>query len=330
MRWSNYVDAPDILLRCARSCFVHGSRIPAALLPFSGFGTFEALRETARGITISRARAMTDTKENVPRGVRPNIPKRPAMDADAWGQIQAAQEKMKEREYIRFSVFKVDPAWRRLSKKERVAHKDEFESMIGARVRDMMIYSYALVATRGDADFLLWQASRDLGQLHELATALNQTGLSGYLSQTHSYFSMTKRSIYLNRYEEEYVKTYGGEEVLDSARIAVNPQGSQYLFVYPMAKSREWYKLPHEDRQRMMDEHIRVGHQWPDVKLNTTYSYGLDDQEFVVAFESDHPGRFLDLLMALRHTEASAYTLFDVPAFTGLARSMMDTLDSVG
>lgn len=273
---------------------------------------------------------MTDTKENVPRGVRPNIPQRPAMDEDAWGKIQAAQEKMKEREYVRFSVFKVDPAWRRLLTEERAAHKDEFESVIGARVREMMIYSYALVATRGDADFLLWQASRDLGQLHELAAALNQTGLSGYLSQTHSYFAMTKRSIYLNRYEEEYIKTYGGEEVLDSARIAVNPQGSQYLFVYPMAKSREWYKLPHEDRQRMMDEHIRVGHQWPDVKLNTTYSYGLDDQEFVVAFESDHPGRFLDLLMALRHTEASAYTLFDVPAFTGLARSMRETLDSVG
>ena len=273
---------------------------------------------------------MTETKENIPRGVRPNIPKRPAMDSDAWAQIQAEQEKMKQREYVRFSIFKVDPAWRRLSVEERSAHKDEFESAIAAHVNDMMIYSYALVGTRGDADFLLWQAARDMGQLHDLASALNQTGLGGYLSLAHSYFAMTKRSIYLNRYEEEYVKTYGGADVLDSARLAINPQGSEYLFVYPMAKIRDWYKLPHEDRQRMMDEHIRVGHQWPDVKLNTTYSYGLDDQEFVVAFESDHPGRFLDLLMALRHTEASAYTLFDVPAFTGLARSMRDTLDSVG
>ncbi len=273
---------------------------------------------------------MTDTKKNVPRGVRPNFPKRPAMDGDAWEQIQAEQEKMKEREFVRFSVFKVDPAWRRLPLEERATHKDEFESVVAARIREMMIYSYALVGTRGDADFLLWQAARDLGQLHELAAALNQTGLGGYLSLAHSYFAMTKRSIYLNRYEKEYVQTYGGEEVLDSARVAINPQGSEFLFVYPMAKIRDWYKLPHEDRQRMMDEHIRVGHQWPDVKLNTTYSYGLDDQEFVVAFESDHPGRFLDLLMALRLTEASAYTLFDVPAFTGLARSMRDTLDSVG
>ena len=120
---------------------------------------------------------MTETKQNVPRGVRPNIPKRPAMDSDAWAQIQAAQEKMKEREYVRFAIFKVDPAWRRLSAEERVAHKDEFESVIAARVREMMIYSYALVGTRGDADFLLWQAARAIGQLHDLAAALNQTGL---------------------------------------------------------------------------------------------------------------------------------------------------------
>ena len=176
---------------------------------------------------------MTETKQNVPRGVRPNIPKRPAMDGDAWEKIQAAQEKMKEREFVRFSVFKVDPAWRRLSVEERTTHKDEFESVVAARVREMMIYSYALVGTRGDADFLLWQAARDMGQLHDLATALNQTGLGGYLSLAHSYFAMTKRSIYLNRYEEEYVRMYGGEEVLDSARVAINPQGSQYLFVYP-------------------------------------------------------------------------------------------------
>src|SRR5690606_41081602 len=82
--------------------------------------------------------------------------------------------------------------------------------------------------------------------------------------------------------------------------------------------------------QRMMDEHIRVGHEWPDVKLNTTYSYGLDDQEFVVAFETDHVGRFLDLLMALRHTEASMYTVRDTPSFTCLARSIGECLEAGG
>jgi chlorite dismutase len=274
---------------------------------------------------------MTDTAEkNVPRGVRPGMPKRPEMDEDAWTRIQREQEKMKEREYVRFAVFKLDPAWRRLPQAERAAHKHELEELVGSWGRKMMIYSYSLVGTRGDADLLLWQASRSLEQLHEFAAALNRTGLGGWLSLAHSYFAMTKRSIYVNRYEEDYIKKYGGDEVLDRARIAINPQGSKYLFVYPFVKTRAWYTLPQEERQRMMDEHIRVGHEWPDVKLNTTYSYGLDDQEFVVAFETDHVARFLDLLMALRLTEASKYTQRDTPSFTCMAMSMGECLDSVG
>ena len=275
---------------------------------------------------------MSDTAapKNVPRGVRPNLPKRPEMDEDAWTRIQREQEKMKEREFVRFSVFKVDPAWRRLPRDERERQKDEFEALIGEQGRTMMVYSYSLVGTRGDADLLLWQATRSLEQLHAFAADLNRTALGGWLTLAHSYFAMTKRSIYVNRYENEYIAKYGGDEKLERARIAINPQGSKYLFVYPMAKTRAWYELPHEDRQRMMDEHIKVGHEWPDVKLNTTYSYGLDDQEFVVAFESDHPGRFLDLLMALRITEASKFTLFDTPAFTGLALPMRGVLDALG
>jgi chlorite dismutase len=273
---------------------------------------------------------MSDPVQNVPRGVRPGFTKRPELADDAWAQIQREQEKMKEREFVRFSIFRLDPAWRRLPREEREGHKDEVEGVVGGWSRRFMIYAYSLVGTRGDADFMLWQASRSLEDLHAFQADLNRTALGGYLGFAHSYFAMTKRSIYVNRYEEEYIKKYGGEEHLDSARIAVNPQGSRYLFVYPMAKTRAWYELPMEDRQRAMDEHIRVGHEWPDVKLNTTYSYGIDDQEFVVAFESDHPGRFLDLLMALRHTEASSYTLFDTPAFTGLALSMRETLDAVG
>jgi chlorite dismutase len=128
----------------------------------------------------------TDTKENVPRGVRPGKTKRPALEQDAWAKIQAAQEKMKEREYVRFSIFKVDPAWRRLPEEERQRHKDELEAAVTERIRGMMIYSYALVGTRGDADFILWQAGRELDLLHDLAAAINQTALGGYLSLPYS------------------------------------------------------------------------------------------------------------------------------------------------
>jgi chlorite dismutase len=268
--------------------------------------------------------------ENVPRGVREGLPMRPAHEPDAWEQIRALQEKSLDRECVRFAFFQVLPEWRRLAPETRAEHKREVVELVAAHGRDFMIYAYSMIGTRGDADFMLWQASQDYDHLHAFAAALRTTGLGAFLRLPYSYFALTRRSIYRNRYEEEYLAKYGGEEVLDHARIAINPQGSKYLFVYPFVKTREWYSLPHDDRQRMMDEHIRVGHEWPDVKLNTTYSYGLDDQEFVVAFETDYIGRFLDLLMALRLTDASRYTLRDTPSFTCVARGIAECLDELG
>lgn len=271
-----------------------------------------------------------DTIANVPRGVRPELPPRPAMDEDAFEQIRREQEKSKEREFVRFAFYQVDPDWRRLPLQDRERHKSEFVAKVGEIGKQFMIYSYSLVSTRGDCDFLLWQATRNFDHLQALASAINRTELGAYLRLAYSYFALTRRSIYVNKYEEEYLRKYGGGEHLDMARIAINPQGSKYLFVYPFVKTREWYTLSQEERQRLMDEHIRVGHEWPDVKLNTTYSYGLDDQEFVVAFETDFVGRFLDLLMALRLTAASMYTLRDTPSFTCTAMDLAGCLNAVG
>ena len=85
-----------------------------------------------------------------------------------------------------------------------------------------------------------------------------------------------------------------------------------------------------EERRRMMAEHIRVGLKYPSVSLNTTYSFGIDDQEFVVAFETDEITDFLDLVQELRETEASAYTLRDTPMYTCMSESIEDILMNLG
>ena len=267
---------------------------------------------------------------NVARGVRPGLPGRPTLEQDAWERIRAEQERTADREFVRFAFFRVDPEWRRLPAEIRRAHKDEFAALVRDWSGRMMLYAYSLVGTRGDTDFMLWHASRNLDHFTGFAAAIRHSDLGAYRSTPYSYFAMTRRSIYVNRYEREYLEKYGGGRNLDLARVAINPQGSKYLFVYPFVKTRDWYMLPQEERQRLMDEHIRVGHEWPDVKLNTTYSYGLDDQEFVVAFETDFVGRFLDLLMALRLTEASRYTLRDTPSFTCTAMSITECLKTIG
>ncbi len=88
------------------------------------------------------------------------------------------------------------------------------------------------------------------------------------------------------------------------------------MFVYPFVKMRSWYGLPFAERQRIMGEHFKVGRKYPKIKINTGYSFGLDDQEFVLAFEGDDPAEFLALVEELRSTEASKYTELETPIFT--------------
>jgi chlorite dismutase len=203
---------------------------------------------------------------NVPRGMREELPKRPAMEEDAYERILREQEKSKEREFVRFSFYQLAPEWRRLPAADRKRQKEEFVRVVGEGGRKFMIYSYSLIGTRGDCDFLLWQATKNFDHFQELPRRVNNTELGAYLTLPYSYFALTRRSIYVNKYEEEYLRKYGGEHVLETARIAINPQGSKYLFVYPFVKTRDWYMLSQEQRQKLMDEHIRVGHEWPDVQ----------------------------------------------------------------
>jgi chlorite dismutase len=131
---------------------------------------------------------------------------------------------------------------------------------------------------------------------------------------------MTKRSVYVGK------NARGAHD----PRLVITPEDKKYLFVYPFVKTRAWYALPLADRKRMMNEHIRVGLTYPSVSINTTYSFGLDDQEFVVAFESDEISDFLDLVQELRETEASSFTLRDTPMFTCVAQALDEILEAIG
>ena len=112
--------------------------------------------------------------------------------------------------------------------------------------------------------------------------------------------------------------------------MKVRPTNCRYFFVYPFVKTRPWYMLSLEERQQMMNVHIEIGHKYPSVKLNTTYSFGLDDQEFVVAFETDKPQDFLDLVMELREAQSSLYTLRDTPIYTCLQMPLAEALEALG
>src|SRR5881394_2098640 len=224
-----------------------------------------------------------------------------------------------KRQVVRFAFYKLDSAWRRLPAERQASAKLEFGEAIESFAGRLLLRPYGLVGIRGDCDFLLWQVAEDLDSLVALQTALNRSDLGAYLALPYSYLAMTRRSIY------EFPEAPG-----QPSRLHIRPSDARYLFVYPFTKTRAWYALPKPERQAMMDEHVRVGRQYPSIRLNTTYSYGLDDQEFIVAFEGDSPADFLDLVMQLRESRASSYTLRDTPTFTCVQMSLWDLLDTLG
>jgi chlorite dismutase/nitrite reductase/ring-hydroxylating ferredoxin subunit len=224
------------------------------------------------------------------------------------------------RQYVQFAFYKVDPEWRRITRDEREAAKQDLEQLVASLGGRMQVRTYSLTGIRADADLMFWHIADTLEPFQEAATRLFGTRLGPYLRPAYSYLAMTRKSVYVDKTESS----------APSRRLRLTPGTSKYLFVYPFVKTRPWYVLSQEERQRMMDVHIRVGRKYPSVKLNTTYSFGLDDQEFVVAFETDEPGDFLDLVMELREAESSLYTLRDTPTFTCIATSPRGMLDALG
>jgi chlorite dismutase len=105
---------------------------------------------------------------------------------------------------------------------------------------------------------------------------------------------------------------------------------SRYLVVYPFTKSADWYLLSKEARQGVMNEHMRVGHEYPTVRQALAYSFGLDDQDFVVAYETDDLVVFGDLVRALRATESRRSTVADTPILLGIHRSVDEILGLLG
>jgi chlorite dismutase len=224
------------------------------------------------------------------------------------------------RQYVRFAFYRLAPEWRRLDAAERGEMRRTFAEIVDAWDERILLRTYSTLGMRGDCDFMLWQVSENLDDFQELASDVASSDLGAYLETAYSYLSMTKHSMYVSEH------VHPDQE---GTRLTIAPGGSRYLFVYPFVKTRAWYLLPQSERQRIMSVHIATGHKYPTVKLNTTYSFGLDDQEFVLAFETDYPADFLDLVQELRETESSSFTLRDTPIFTCVSMPMREILDSL-
>jgi chlorite dismutase len=216
------------------------------------------------------------------------------------------------RHFVKYTFLKLDPAWRRADLQDRARDKQEFAAACEDFADGHLLQSFSLVGTRGDAELLIISEAENLERIHEFHVVLAQSGLMRWAEIPYSFLGMRKSS-----------------EYSEDERATPRAFRGRYVFVYPFVKSREWYALPAQERWRIMQAHIEVGREYPGVDNHTAYSFGLDDQEFVVAFDTDDVGTFLDLVQRLRTTEASRYTIRDTPSFTCIAMSLEKALGAL-
>ena len=219
-----------------------------------------------------------------------------------------------EKYYFNFSFFQIDPKWRWMADLAKEESAREVENVIknsGVKFR-----SYSTLGLRSDADFLFWFAAKSIEEIQKIISKLYLTVFGKYIIATQTYLSCTRPSIYARK--GRIISFVAGNE------------SKKYVVVYPFTKTREWYLLSQEERQKMMDEHIDVSQKYPDIVLNTTYSFGIDDQDFMLAFETEDLRNFQDLIMELRETKVSKYVKVDTPMIPCVKKDIMPLIASLG
>lgn len=218
------------------------------------------------------------------------------------------------RKFFNFSFFKIDPKWRWMADLAKEESAKEIEQVI--RNSKIKCRTYSTLGLRDDAEFLIWFASESIEEIQSVVSKIYSTVFGKYIIPSHVYVSSTRSSIYAK-----------------AGRVSSFVEGNEpkkYVIVYPFVKTREWYLLSLEDRKKLMDEHIVVGNKYPQIVLNTTYSFGIHDEDFMLAFETDDLHAFQDLIMELRETQVSRYIEKDTPMIVCVKKDIVPLIASLG
>ncbi|TME40325.1 MAG: chlorite dismutase family protein [Chloroflexi bacterium] len=208
--------------------------------------------------------------------------------------------------YVHALALGLDPAWRRQGRDERCRSAEEFCAAVKAE-SEVTTFTYSMIGLKAGVDMLLWSLAPSLGALEQKCARALRSGMGAWMTARHSMLGIIRPSQYVKRPTTQEQSLFSGER-------------SPYLIVYPFTKSTDWYLLTQEERQKVMNEHMKVGHRYQQVRQLLAYSFGVDDMDFLVAYETDDLPAFGELVRELRGTESRRSTIRDTPILTGIHR----------
>ena len=218
--------------------------------------------------------------------------------------------------FVHALALGVEPAWRRLSREERCQSAAELAAAVGAD-SEVTTFSYSMVGLQPSTDLLLWSLGPSLDALEEKSASVLRSGMGRWMHVTESFLGIVQPSQYVKKPTAQEQSLFTGER-------------SRYLVVYPFTKSTDWYLLGKEARQGIMNEHMRVGHDFPEIRQLLANSFGVDDMDFLVAYETDDLPKFGELVRALRGTDSRRSTVRDTPILTGIHRPIAEITALLG
>jgi len=221
-----------------------------------------------------------------------------------------------EKQFVNFLFLRVNPEWRKLNNDTKRVFRSEFEDVFERFRSDFLLFSYSLVGFDSKADLMFWRVGTSLDRVQEMTAALFKTNLGSYLETADSYMSVTKKMMFVDSSGEDRRRVHAGS--------------TKYLFFYPCSKHSDWYDIPAEERDALVEENFMVGKRFPNIKIHLTHAFGFNENEYLISFETDEPRDFLALAEELRQTPASKLTLRGMPIYTCRQRDLMECLDALG
>ena len=213
-----------------------------------------------------------------------------------------------------FWLFQADPNRPRMTESERAQAAESLLDIIDGQAESVQVRgAYSTTGLSAGVDLILWLVADECDAFQQLAGEIHRSSAGRLLALRYVYLGVASMSQYDPEHSPAFLR-------------GLAPK--QFLSVYPFTKTTEWYLLPYEERRALMVEHGRMGHEYPTIQTNTVNSFGIADQEFIVALEDDDPGTLVKMVQRLRAAEVRRYTKLDTPIFLGRLTDLRTAIEN--